>query len=38
MNRMAAPGTDRGQNSRLLRFGTFELDLSTQELRRGDPW
>jgi TolB-like protein/DNA-binding winged helix-turn-helix (wHTH) protein/Tfp pilus assembly protein PilF len=34
MDRMAAPGTDRGQPPHLLRFGTFELDLSTQELRK----
>ena len=34
MGRMAAPGPDRAQRPPLLRFGTFELDLLTQELRR----
>src|SRR5215469_6305959 len=34
MDRMASPGTDRGQPSDLLHFGTFELDRSRQQLRR----
>jgi TolB-like protein/Tfp pilus assembly protein PilF len=35
MDRMAPPGADRGQPPNLLCFGAFELDLSSQELRRG---
>jgi DNA-binding response OmpR family regulator len=34
MGPMATAGPDRAQRPPLLRFGTFELDLSTQELRR----
>jgi hypothetical protein len=35
INPMSAPGTDHSERSHLLRFGTFELDLSSEELRRG---
>jgi TolB-like protein/DNA-binding winged helix-turn-helix (wHTH) protein len=31
---MAGPGTDRGQPVHVLRFGTFELDPTTQRLRK----